>query len=224
MGPKFLQSTQYANFRVALFVTALLCILVAAFLSVYGKIGSLLLINGHHTPALDVLFRYGTYLGDGLIYLPLLAYCIFFNRSLIVPAVLSILIGLLLTHFLKRVVFPQELRPISLEAQSVLLHKITGLHMNRVNSFPSGHTATAFATALLLASVVKPRVWAIIIPFIPLFVGYSRVYLAQHFVTDVLGGMIVGIITAVLSLWLTVPLLRTLPQRVQARMQKPVVS
>jgi membrane-associated phospholipid phosphatase len=41
-----------------------------------------------------------------------------------------------------------------------------------------------------------------VFPIIAFLVGYSRVYLAQHFLTDVLAGMIVGIISTWLSLWI----------------------
>jgi membrane-associated phospholipid phosphatase len=222
-----LQSTQMfqsARFRYALLVSFLLCLITGLFLWYYGKTDSFLIINSHHTPALDVLFQYATHLGDGLIYIPLLLYCIFFNRRFIVPALLSIIICLVLTHVFKRLVFPDLLRPISLEAQNIVIHKIKGIHINRSNSFPSGHTATAFATALLLVPIFKNNGWAWLLPLVPFFVAYSRVYLAQHFVTDVLGGMIIGIITAVLSLWLHPTITNALPQSLQKRLKNPVVT
>jgi membrane-associated phospholipid phosphatase len=209
---QLLQRTQYQNLRRALYLSLLLCLITGLFLLAYGKTGSFLIVNGAHNTALDVLFRYGTYLGDGLIYVPLLVYCIFFNRSFLMPAVLSILICLLLTHLLKRVVFPDLLRPISLEAQHITIHKIQGVYVNRKNSFPSGHTATAFSTALLLAAVVKKRSWAYLVPLLAFLVAYSRVYLAQHFVSDVLGGMVIGILTALLALWLYALLKPKLPK------------
>lgn len=169
------------------------------------------MINGAHSPAADVFFKYCTFLGDGLIYIPLLLYCIFFNRSFIVPVVLSILICTFLTHFLKRVVFPHDLRPISLEGRNFVIHKISGVYINRLNSFPSGHTATAFSTALLLATVLKKKIWAAVLPVIPFLVGYSRVYLAQHFVTDVLAGMLIGIVSTLLVLWLHPIVINGLP-------------
>jgi membrane-associated phospholipid phosphatase len=150
----------------------------------------------------------------------LVVYCIFFNRSLTVAAVLSILICLVLTHFFKRVIFPDALRPLSLEAQQYALHKVSGVHINRVHSFPSGHTATAFATALLVVSVLKRGALTFLFMLIPFFVGYSRVYLAQHYVSDVLGGMLIGIITAILSLWLQPAVIKALPQRARFRHSK----
>jgi membrane-associated phospholipid phosphatase len=74
------------------------------------------------------------------------------------------------------------------------------LHINRSNSFPSGHTSTAFTLALLLAFLSKKNFWVYFFPLIAFFVGYSRVYLAQHFVTDVFAGMLIGIVSSFLSL------------------------
>ena len=202
-------------FRRAVFFTLFLCLLLFLFLVLYGKTGSFLLINGSHSPALDIFFTYFTLIGDGLIYIPLLVYCIFFNRSLAVPAVLSILICIVLTHFFKRVIFPDALRPLALEAQQFTLHKVPGVRINRVHSFPSGHTATVFATALLLVSVLKRGAWTFLVMLIPFLVGYSRVYLAQHYVSDVLGGMLIGIATAVLSIWWQPAVSRLLPQKVR---------
>lgn len=61
------------------------------------------------------------------------------------------------------------------------------------NSFPSNHTAFAFATATSL-SMAFPK-WYVIGPAY-LFAGlaaYSRMYLGVHFPLDVFGGMVIGI-------------------------------
>ena len=215
-----LQKKQYANFRYAVSISLLLSLVVALFLWYYGRTNSFLIINGAYSAAGDLFFKYCTYLGDGLIYIPLLIYCIFFNRTFLIPTIASILICVLLTHVLKRIVFPDVLRPLSLEAQHFLLHKVKGVHINRANSFPSGHTATAFSTALLLVTVFKKKAWAFLLPLVPFLVGYSRVYLAQHFVSDVLGGMLIGILTAILALWLHPIITRALPLSLQQRMEK----
>jgi membrane-associated phospholipid phosphatase len=190
----------HSYFRTAVAVSFILILTVAIFLFIYGKNGSFVIINGNYNVALDHLFQYVTVLGDGLIYVPIVLYCILFNRQFLVPVLAGIIICTLLTHLLKRVIFPDELRPFSLEAQNIIIHKIEGVPMRRMHSFPSGHTSTAFTMALLLSSVMKKKIWAFVLPVIAFFVGYSRVYLAQHFATDVCAGMVIGIVSAYLSL------------------------
>ena len=74
-------------------------------------------------------------------------------------------------------------------------------------SFPSGHTSTAFATATTLSLEFKK--WYVVIPAYAWAagVGYSRLYLGQHYPTDVIAGALVGAGSALLSRWLTSKLL-----------------
>ena len=70
-------------------------------------------------------------------------------------------------------------------------------------SFPSGHTAFAFATATTLSLQYKK--WYVVVPAYAWAAGcgYSRLYLGEHYVTDVLGGAAIGTGSAFLSHWLS---------------------
>ena len=178
----------------------MLAAFIFLFLFSYGKNNSFLIINGYNSPYLDPVFKGWTYIGDGLIWIPVFLYAIFFKRDFLISIIAAIIISTLLTHLLKRVVFPDELRPIAVLKDQVRV--IPGYYINRLNSFPSGHTTTAFTLALLMAFEAKRKWCDFVFPLIAFFVGYSRVYLAQHFVTDVLGGVLVGMVSAYLSLLL----------------------
>lgn len=188
------------HFRLAVATSLIFALTAAIFLLTYGKQESFVIINGYYHPTLDIFFQYITFLGDGLIYIPIALYCAIYNKKYLVAVVAGIIICTIITHFLKRVVFPNELRPISLEVNHITIHKIEGVSIHRENSFPSGHTSTAFSMALILAAIMKRRIWCFVLPLIAFMVGYSRVYLSQHFVTDVFAGMTIGIVTAYLSL------------------------
>ena len=188
------------HFKIAVLTSLSFALAVLVFLLIYGKQESFIIINGYYHPTLDIFFQYITYLGDGLIYIPIALYCAFYNRKYLVAVIAGVIICTFLSQFLKRVVFADELRPISLEAKNIIIHKIDGIPIHREHSFPSGHTSTAFSMAMLLAAIMKRKLWCVVLPFIAFMVGYSRVYLSQHFVTDVFAGMTIGIITAYLSL------------------------
>ena len=70
-------------------------------------------------------------------------------------------------------------------------------------SFPSGHTSSAFSTATSIMLISKKWYYTV-----PAFVwatgvGYSRMYLGQHYPSDVFVGALVGSGSALASHWLT---------------------
>jgi undecaprenyl-diphosphatase len=66
------------------------------------------------------------------------------------------------------------------------------------HSFPSGHTATAVAGAVVL-SVLAPRAAPLFV-LLAAGVAYSRLYVGAHFPLDVVGGAVLGAATALLLL------------------------
>jgi undecaprenyl-diphosphatase len=66
------------------------------------------------------------------------------------------------------------------------------------HSFPSGHTATAVAGAIVLSSFA-PRA-APLLGVLAAAVAYSRLYVGVHFPLDVVGGAAIGAVTALLLL------------------------
>ena len=71
-------------------------------------------------------------------------------------------------------------------------------------SFPSGHSSTAFAFAATI-SMHYPK-WYVIAPSYTYaaLVGYSRMHLGVHYPSDVLGGIVVGTGSALLTRWLRI--------------------
>jgi undecaprenyl-diphosphatase len=71
------------------------------------------------------------------------------------------------------------------------------------NSFPSGHSASVYALVTVFAVYFKRKYISFCLITIGILAGYSRIYLAHHFLIDVLAGMILGLLFGTLSLiWL----------------------
>ena len=67
-------------------------------------------------------------------------------------------------------------------------------------SFPSGHTASAFAAAIAL--LWHNRKIGVPLTIFSALMGFSRIYVEVHYCTDVIGGAVVGIIYAAIGVLL----------------------
>ena len=162
-------------------------------LSVIVKKGDdVLFINGNNNVFLDSVFALVTALGEGLLFLPVIVYCLFIQFRY------SVLTGVvwaghsLLCQFIKRGIFNHVYRPVAILDKSKL-HFVPHIEVHGLYSFPSGHTATIFCLAMLIALMVQRKIPAVIFLIIALAVGYSRIYLLQHFLMDVAGGAVIGV-------------------------------
>ena len=62
-------------------------------------------------------------------------------------------------------------------------------------SFPSGHTAASFTTAMALYLAGENKMWKPAL-VLAVLIAFSRLYLYVHYPTDILGGIITGCIAA----------------------------
>ncbi len=144
-------------------------------------------------PWADVLFRYWTWLGTGWVFLPVMGW-VLWKRQRHWRWVLVSMVSFGVVNFLfKRVLFSEMLRPAAYAAEwGMTIHSPVRLH--HYHAMPSGHTGTAFVAATIVALLVR-RPWVRWLAWgLALGVGYSRVYLGQHFPRDVVVGMALGIV------------------------------
>jgi undecaprenyl-diphosphatase len=64
------------------------------------------------------------------------------------------------------------------------------------SSFPSGHASHAFAMATMFALRAKPLVYIPALLWAG-YVGYARVYVGVHYPSDVLGGIVTGVVLSI---------------------------
>lgn len=156
-------------------------------------------INQHHNSLSDSFFRYITLLGEDTIWLGVFLYFAFEkyvkgieNNQAIKVLLISWLSKVLVSVSLKNIFnYP---RPIEVyQHSSQAIHLVDGVTIYHWQSFPSGHTMTAFGFACVCLFVQKKTSPAIIALLLAMLVGYSRMYLFQHFPRDVFAGSLLGV-------------------------------
>jgi len=155
-------------------------------------------IISFNSPAADVFFRYYTFVGDWIPY-AVVGGLLFYRYRMALFVLVSQLATGLVSILIKQTW--NEPRPILYFKQNfpdIQLHQILGEHMHSSHSFPSGHTITAFAFFLALAFFTKRPAIHFLYFVLAVLVGYSRIYLSQHFAIDVLAGSFIGVSVTVL--------------------------
>lgn len=156
-------------------------------------------INRHHNSMLDTFFYCVTLFGEDTVWLGLFSYFAFEkyvkgieNNQAIKVLLISWLSKVLVSVSLKNIFnYP---RPIEVyQHSSQAIHLVDGVTMHHWQSFPSGHTMTAFAFACVCLFIFKKTHLTIIALLVAMLVGYSRMYLFQHFPRDVFAGSVLGV-------------------------------
>lgn len=188
-----------SNFIVGSILTAALGLFLVIYSLQIGKIPFFLFLNNDMGKMADFFFEYWTNLGDGVIWIPAVLLVYFFRRKKMTLIIAIFLISTFFTQLFKNYIFPAEPRPIKAIADLTQVHTVAGVEMHTIYSFPSGHTATAFCIFLMSCLLIS-KPWVLPLGLIyALLVGYSRIYLAQHFPLDVGGGMLIAILSVYLS-------------------------
>lgn len=173
------------------------------FLLLYPKDVIHITQNGWYHTILDPVFKYGTNLGDGLVFVASIVGLLFISYRKATGMLYAALFTLVFIGLFKQVIFKGEPRPHKYFIEKYELRLVEGVRNHNSNSFPSGHTTTAFAICGLLAFYFKKRWVKVIALVLAILAGYSRIYLSQHFLVDVVAGGFLGIFIAMLSYYLS---------------------
>ena len=188
------------QFKVGLIMTIAGALLLFLFNWLIGKNELFLLLNEDLGKGADYLFIFFTFLGDGIWWILILILFILFRRNFLPLLLFSFAFSEIFIESFKNFIIPNELRPITAIADTKLIHTVAGVELHTIGSFPSGHTTQAFIFFLLGCLMIKKK-WILPVGFLyALLVGYSRIYLAQHFPRDVAGGMLFAGISVLLAL------------------------
>lgn len=144
-------------------------------------------------------------MGDGIFMVLVGLVIIGVDRRLWLVTILCLAIPSMVTQLLKHFVFEGHHRPVIMMADIPGLHYISGVYMNQYNSFPSGHTTSAFSLYTLLALITGHKKWGFVWLIAACGIALSRVYLLQHFWQDIVAGALIGTVICTLIFTFFVP-------------------
>jgi len=146
---------------------------------------------------LDLAMKALSLLGDGYLYpvLVLLVFAADADKAIaLIPCILiAFAISLTTNTLLKNII--RRARPF--EVLSGIEHTV---NPQDKFSFPSGHTASAFAAATVFAHFLP---FSAVPSFgIAFLIGISRIYTGVHYPSDVVAGIVIGMLSASLGLFI----------------------
>ena len=178
----------------------ILCICLVLKL-IYTKADIYFAVNGINSPVADFLAPFVTDLGNGwtVVALSLILMLFSYRKGLLIASSFAVtsLLGAQLVKFIVDAPRPK----LYFKDQLSRIHFVKGVDVLTTHSFPSGHTITAFTAAVVLAYLSKNSRWGILYLILAILVGYSRMYLSEHFFEDVTAGSVIGVIITVIWIY-----------------------
>ena len=148
----------------------------------------------------DGFWKLITFLGDGGWFWIVLGVVLLIpkkTRKSGFTALLALIIGSVITNLVLKTAVTR-IRPYDAVEGLVPLVKKLGDY-----SFPSGHTCASFSCAVVYYKMY-PDIKGKGAMVLAVFIALSRLYVGVHYPTDVLGGAIVGWLSAILALKISV--------------------
>jgi undecaprenyl-diphosphatase len=157
----------------------------------------LLFIQNHIRCALlNPIIIFITHLGDsGLIWILICILLLIFKktRTIGLMIVVSLLLSLLVNNLCLKNMFMRT-RPYEAINQLTRL-----IEAQSDYSFPSGHSASSFAAAIILYKTL-PKKYGILALVLAFLIAISRLYVGVHYPTDVLFGILSGTLIALFTI------------------------
>ena len=164
-------------------------------------------LNGCHGKFGDFFFRYYSCIAEYGIYVVVFI-MLFWKLGASLYLLAGEITGGIIVRIIKLIVkAPRPKVFFDLANNPDALHIVEGVRLHNSNSFPSGHASTFFVLFFTLAIVLsyyknkgaaQKRLTQGICFLLALTGAYSRVYLSQHFASDIFAGGIIGVVAVTL--------------------------
>ena len=164
------------------------------FLMVFTKSEIHILLNSYNSQILDFFFKLVTNLGNGFLYIAVVPFLLTRKLKWVLVFIIAVVISNLFLFMLKHVLFDGMYRPAKYFElyETYRLHLVKGVKLHDLNSFPSGHTTTAFTIFMMLTMLTRKNIVKLSLFLLAFLTAYSRVYLSQHFLIDIVAGSVIG--------------------------------
>ncbi|MEP6951846.1 MAG: phosphatase PAP2 family protein [Ginsengibacter sp.] len=190
-------SSLYKENRLFFYIFFVFFLASVSILLFFSRANGFYFLNPYHSNFLTIFFTWFTYLGDGFFCVATgILLFILRKRFLSLMVLSSYAISGIIAQALKYCIV--EARPAVYLKDSSYQYFINDVTLHNLYSFPSGHSASAFALAAVLSFDAKNKNYSIFFLAGAILVGYSRIYLAQHFMDDVLAGAITGLLSSII--------------------------
>lgn len=147
-------------------------------------------------PYVDWFFKYLTHFGDGWFLIFIVFLLLFQNIRKALILLISYAIAGGLVSVLKNYVFDAA-RPhfvFDYYYKDVAVNYVEGVELLALNSFPSGHSTAAFVLVTFLMFQFDNRFIKFLFGLTGILIAFSRVYLSQHWINDIVAGSLIGMV------------------------------
>ncbi len=186
----------YKKINPLLFLYLILLSVCILLMLIFTKEELYFAINHRHTVFTDVFFENLTLLGasTGCIVSVLITYIINYRTGFLLSS--SYIITFIISQTIKHLV--KAPRPHLFFSKKIYdIYLIKGVVMLDTDSFPSGHSVSAFTAAVVFTYIAKNKSWGYLWLLLAVLIAYSRLYLSEHFLQDVTAGSALGVFITV---------------------------
>lgn len=187
-----------------------LLMIVLGLLFAYPKVELHLMLNSCHTEFCDTFLKYYSMLAEWPFYILALLPLIWKRKEFTLFYLVCELSGAVTIQILKHLFHAPRPIVVFENYPDLVLPLVDGVSLHHSNSFPSGHTSSFFMFFTCCAVLAywyyqrakqdNCRSWMVfqlatlLLLALAELGGYSRIYLSQHFLSDVCAGSMIGFI------------------------------
>ena len=150
-------------------------------------------------PVVNTFYKYFTHVGDGIFAVCIAVIVMFFNfkrgQYVLLAYILAGVSSSLIKYFFNYV---RPFHYFVYYRKHYELNLVDGVEMLGERSFPSGHSTAAFVVFSALAFSTENKLAKVIFFVIAINAAFSRMYISQHWLVDIVTGSLVGITYAII--------------------------